>query len=196
MVPAGREKAARASTWPGLPGAGLVAILIAGCGGAGASGSHMSAAQRVCGQAGRAAARVLGHSPTVRIANRDRADIVCRLHSGRVSIRVEAQASSQPWMEYGTTQVHLIQAFGSGSVHTRSQLPVNVKGVGLQALWVPAQDELVTTNATESSAGNYLTVQLSHVGPGGLSARRLASEVGRAALRAAPSGPKPGAPPA
>jgi hypothetical protein len=171
-------------------------VLIAGCGGSSGFVSHVPPAQRVCGQAKRAATRVLGHAPSVRIVNHDPVDIVCQLRTGRLSIRVEAQASSQPWMEYDTTQVHLLQAFGTGSVHTRSQLPLNVTGVGLQALWVPAQDELVTTNATESSAGNYLTVQLSHVRKATLSARELASAVGRAALRAAPSGPKPGAPPA
>lgn len=171
-------------------------MLIVGCGGASGSVSHVPSAQRVCGQAQSAATRVLGHAPSVRIASHAPADIVCRLHSGRLRIRVEAQASSQPWVEYGTTQVHLIQAFGSGSVHNRSQLPVNVTGVGLQALWVPAQNELVTTNATESSAGNYLTVTVSHVARGAPSARQLASAVAHAALKVAPPGPKPGAPPA
>lgn len=136
---------------------------------------------------------MLGRPPSERIVSPDRVDIVCRLRSGRLTVRVEAQASTQPWVEYGTTQVHLVQAFGSGSVYKRAQLPRNVTGVGTQALWVPAQEELVTTNATESSAGSYLTVDVNH---GGRSAARLAVAVARAALAVAPSGPKPGAPPA
>lgn len=171
-------------------------MLIAGCGGSSGSASHVPPAQRVCGQAKRAATRVLGRAPSERIVNHDPVDIVCRLRSGRLSIRIEAQASSQPWMEYDTTQVHLLQAYGASSVHKRSELPVNVTGVGLQAIWVPAQGELVTTNATESTAGNYLTVNVSHAGHGAVSARQLASAVGHAVLRVAPAGPKPGAAPA
>jgi hypothetical protein len=167
------------------------AALVSGCGGA--AKPQGPPAPRVCGQAAKAAARVIGHAPSEKIVSPDRVDIVCRLRSGRLTIRVEAQASTQPWVEYGTTQVHLVQAFGSGSVHKRSQLPRNVTGVGSQAIWVPAQEELVTTNATsESSAGSYLTVDVNH---GGRSAQRLATQVARAALAMAPSGPKPGAAP-
>lgn len=148
----------------------------------------------MCGQSGQAAAKLLGHAPSERVVSGDRADIVCRLRRGRLKIRVEAQASTQPWVEYDTTQVHFVQAFSG--LHDRSELPVNVTGVGTQAIWVPGQGELVTTNASQSSAGSYLTVNVSHVAPGGPSARQLAAKVGAAALKVAPSGPKPGAPPA
>lgn len=175
-------------------GAGLCAVLIAACGGSGGSkAARLPPAQRVCQRAQRAAASTLGRPPTLHILSADQTDIICRLRSGRLTVRVEAQASAQPWVEWDTAQTHFAQAFGPGTVHVRAELPQNVTGVGTQAFWVPAEGILATTNASQSSAGSYLTVNVHH---GGRSAAKLAAQVGRAALAVAPSGPKPGAPPA
>ena len=101
-----------------------------------------------------------------------------------------AQASELAWTQYDTTSVHLTQAFGSGSVHVASQLPHPVPGLGGNALWVPAQKELIATNGSQSRGGSYVTVKVK----GHASGLAVATAVARATLRLAPRGSNPPAP--
>lgn len=168
-------------------------VAVAGCGSA-AAGRRGPIAQRVCSRAGRAVARAQP-ALTVRIVSSQTADIVCRMADAAVVLRLEAQATSRAWEEYDTTVVHLQQAFMGGSVHQQRYLPEDVGGVGLMAVWVPAQHELVTTNGTQSSGGSYLTVTVAGRGSRAPSGRRLAILAARAAIALAPRGPSPGPPP-
>jgi hypothetical protein len=143
-----------------------------------------------------AAARTVLHGASDRITDRDPVNIECVLYGSGVRVKVVAQASTQAWVEYDTTTVHLAQAFGSGTgVHVPSELPHNVTIPRAIASWVPAQQELVATNGTESTSGSYLTVTLTHEPPHWAPALWLARAVAAAALAVAPRGPKPGAPP-
>jgi len=152
-------------------------------------------AARVCAVARQAASRALLRAADLRIADPDPANIECLVKGEGITADVVAQASTQAWTQYDTTVVHLVQAFGSGPVHDASELPHDVGGVGLQAVWIPAQAELVTTNGTQSAAGSYLTVTITRKSRRGPSSLRLARVVARATLPAAPRGPSPGPPP-
>lgn len=122
--------------------------------------------------------RILDHDPT---------SIECLVSKGSLRIDTVAQASELAWTQYDTTQVHLIQAFGSGSVHVASQLPHPVPGLGGNALWIPAQKELVATNGSQSRGGSYVTVKLK----GTSSGLPVATAVARATLKLAPRGSNP-----
>lgn len=178
--------------------AGIVLCCAAavGCGGSGShsppAGPH--AAQRVCGRAGVAAHAVLGDRVLVHVANHDPANIECLLHGSGADVDLIAQASSRAWTQYDTTVVHFAQAFGSGSgVNKPGHLPQGVHLGTANASWVPAQQELVATNATESTGGSYLTVTVTHLATA--PALRLALAIAKAALATAPRGPNPGPPP-
>ena len=98
------------------------------------------------------------------------------------------------WTEYDTTYSHFAQAFGPSSVHSSSELPHPVPNLSGNAAWIPAQDELIATNGTQSSGGSYVTVKLSgarHIPPG-TSADELAGSIGKATLGSAPRGGSPG----
>ena len=112
------------------------------------------------------------------------------MSKGAVKVDIVAQASELAWTLYDTTQVHLIQAFGSGSVHVASQLPHQVPGLSGNALWVPAQNELIATNGSQSRGGSYVTVKVRAPGSG----LAVATAVARATLRLAPRGSNPPAP--
>lgn len=150
---------------------------------------------RVCDAAYEAGRAVLGAPVSGRIVQADPADIICRERGGELTLDVEAQASPRAWTQYDTTVVHLVQAFGTGSVHSAGHLPQNVSGVGQQAVWVPAQRELIATNGTQSVGGSYLTVTVSGPGASGRRGLRAARAVGRAVIAVAPRGPSPGPPP-
>jgi hypothetical protein len=145
---------------------------------------------RVCAVV-QAAARARLRGAKLRIADSDPFNIECLVSGQGITADVVAQASPQAWVEYDTTQVHQVQAFGSGAVHVASELPQNVRGVGPQAFWIPAQHELVTTNGTESVGGAYLTVTVTRHSPRGPSSLQLARLVAKATLPSAPRGPAP-----
>jgi hypothetical protein len=165
--------------------------VLVGCG----SSSHHAVkpsgppAQRVCAGQLRAAVGVIPGA-RVRILDHDPTNIECLVSKGAVSVDTVAQASELAWTLYDTTQVHLIQAFGSGSVHVASQLPHPVPGLGGNALWVPAQKELIATNGSQSRGGSYVTVKVK----GTSSGLPVATAVARATLQLAPRGSNPPAP--
>lgn len=181
--------------------AGVAAL--AGCGAS--ARRPLSPAARVCGRSLQAATAALRAPAHLRVISASPADIVCRVTGAGRRIEVEAQASTQAWVQYETEQVHYAQAYGPGSVHNRGEMPRNVTGVGDQAFWVPAERQLYTTNGSQSRAGSYLTVKIAARGrPGSRSGSRrrrgvsdllLAGAVARSALPAAPKGPNPGPPP-
>lgn len=138
---------------------------------------------------------MLGGGARARIIDRDPANIECRVSGPGVALELVAQASPRAWTSYDTTTVHLVQAFGSGSVHKPGRLPQGIHIRGAIASWVPAQQELVATNGTQFKGGSFLTVTLTREPKGWGSALRLAEEVATATLAVAPRGPDPGPPP-
>lgn len=191
------------AAWGGRRGVHLVAagllcgVAAAGCGGNGSAAStkHLSVAERVCERAQRAAGPLVGSAVSLRIASSDPTNIECVLVGPGVHVDAIAQASAVAWTEYDTATVHQAQAYGSGALNQRSELPQPAPGVGGNAAWIPAKQELIATNGTESRGGSYLTVVVtrrSHHAPSGLA---VATAVGRTMLASAPRGPNPGPPP-
>lgn len=97
-------------------------------------------------------------------------------------LAVEAQTSAQAWVEYDTEQSHFAQVFGPTNVHNQAEQPHYLAGVGSQAFWVPAQLELVSTNAQEGRVGTYVTVSVTHRRRGAAAARPVATVVAQAAM--------------
>ena len=128
------------------------------------------------------------------IADADPVNIECVLQGQGTRVDAIAQAATQAWTEYDTTVVHQVQAF-AGTAHGKGQIPQGVSIRGAQAVWIPAESELVATNGTESTAGSYVTVTISGRPPGGARKVALAQSVGAAVLAVAPRGSSPGPPP-
>ncbi|HZO77155.1 MAG TPA: hypothetical protein VFB39_03865 [Solirubrobacteraceae bacterium] len=171
---------------------------VAGCGGSGSAATthkHISAAARVCAGAKRAAHPLLGSGVHLRIASADPTNIECVLDGNGVHVDAIAQATAVAWTEYDTAAVHQAQAFGTGAVHQRSQQPHSVPGLGGNSTWIPAKEELIATNGTESRGGSYLTVTVTRHGSHAPSSVAVAAAVGRTMLASAPRGPNPGPPP-
>lgn len=171
---------------------------VAGCGGSGSAASthkHVSTATRVCAGAKRAAHPLLGSGVHLRIASSDPTNIECVLDGNGVHVDAIAQATAVAWTEYDTAAVHQAQAFGTGAVHQRSQQPHSVPGLGGNSTWIPAKQELIATNGTESRGGSYLTVTVTRHTPHAPSSVAVAAAVGRTMLASAPRGPNPGPPP-
>lgn len=159
-----------------LLGVVLCCSVLAGCGG--------STADRVCGRA-RAAAAVLVRDVEVRTAESSSGGLECVLRGEGTRVEVVVQTSAQAWTEYDTAVVHQVQAFGSGPVHVRAQLPQPVFGVGGAASWIPAQRELLATNASRPGAsGSYLEVTVTR--STAHAPRTLARAVARSVLAVAP----------
>jgi hypothetical protein len=162
--------------------------MLAACGGS----SHQRAtatgppAPRVCAGQLHAVAPLLPGA-RVRILDRDATNIECLVSSGRVKIDTIAQASELAWTQYDTDQAHFAQAFGPGSVHIASEMPHPVPGLVGNALWIPAEKELIATNGSQSRGGSYVKVKVK----GTSSARSLATTVARATLKLAPRGSNP-----
>jgi hypothetical protein len=159
-------------------------VLVAGCGSA--NRPREPPARRLCSKTQAAAASALRSHIRVRILSAQPSYIQCRLAGGGLVLAVEAQTSDQAWVEFDTEQSHYAQVFGPSSVHNKNEQPQNVTGVGPQAFWVPAQRELVTTNAQEGATGTYVTVSVTHHRRGAGSSLSVASAVARAALAASP----------
>jgi hypothetical protein len=130
----------------------------------------------------------------VRIADADPFNIECLIDARGIEVDAVAQATSRAWTEFDTTTVHQVQAFGSGAVHVPSQLPHPVPGLSGNVAWIPAKNELVATNGTQSRGGTYLTVTVTRRSPGGPSSLAVARAVTRALLASAPRGPNPAPP--
>jgi hypothetical protein len=126
----------------------------------------------------------------VQILDHDPTNIECLVSKGSLRIDTVAQASERAWTLYDTEQSHLAQVFGNGGVHNPAQQPHPVPGLSGNALWVPAQKELIATNASQSQGGSYVTVTLK----GTSSGLPVATAVARATLRIAPRGSNPPAP--
>ena len=161
-----------------------------------AATSHQAAvAARVCQSAGRAARPLLGDGTQVRIADADPANIECLTDAGGIQVDTVAQASAQAWTEFDTATVHQVQAYGSGAVHVPSQLPHPVPGMSGNVAWIPARQEVLATNGTQSRGGTYVTVTVTRRSPKGPSSLAVARAVMRAVLASAPRGPNPVPPP-
>jgi len=156
----------------------------------GSSGPKLPAATRVCRGDLTALRQSLGDG-TVRIASSDPADIRCRLSGGALAVEVEAQASPQAWTQFDTIASHAAQAFGPGSVHQASSLPIDLAGLGYSAIWIPSQSELYATNGTQSQGGSFVTVIVTGRRDQPFLVR-VAERVATATLTAAPRGPSPG----
>lgn len=150
----------------------------------------------MCHRAQHAAGTALGRPVTVAIADRDPANLECRLRAGGVRLDVVAQATADAWVEFDTTESHQAQVYGSG-VHQPDQIPVPIATSPAQAMWIPAQREVFATNASPTRGGSYVTVTVGgrrgRLGRLGRSPRRVAGAVALATVAAAPRGPKPGA---
>ena len=179
----------------------LCCATAAGCGGAtsGSKGSSPTTptsrppavAARVCQSAGQAARPLLGDGIHVRIADADPVNIECLIDARGIELDTVAQATSRAWTEFDTATVHQVQAFGSGSVHVPSELPHPVPGLSGNVAWIPAKNELLATNGTQSRGGTYVTVTVTRRSPGGPSSIAVARAVTLALLTSAPRGPNP-----
>jgi hypothetical protein len=129
-----------------------------------------------------------------RVADSDPANIECVLQSRALRVDAIAQAATQAWTEYDTTVVHQVQAF-AGTAHGKSQIPQDLTIRGAQAVWIPADSEVVATNGTQSTAGSYVTVTVAGRPPAGVPKAALARSVAAAVLAVAPRGSNPGPPP-
>lgn len=175
----------------------LCGVAPAGCGGSGsgASTKHLSVAERVCERAQRAVRPLLGNAVHLRIADSSPSDIECLLDGNGLNVDATAQASAVAWTEYDTATVHQAQAYGSGPLNQPSELPHPVPGLSGNAAWIPAKQELIATNGTESRGGSYLTVVVTRHSHHAASGLAVAAAVGRTMLASAPRGPNPGPPP-
>ena len=179
----------------------LCCAAAAGCGGAASSSKGPpstapasrppAVAARVCESAGQAARPLLGGGMHVRIADADPVNIECLIDGRGIEVDTVAQATSQAWTEFDTATVHQVQAFGTGAVHVPSQLPHPVPGLSGNVAWIPAKNELLATNGTQSGGGTYVTVTVTRRSPGGPSSLAVARAVTRALLASAPRGPNP-----
>jgi hypothetical protein len=172
--------------------------VVAGCGASGSGGSarrHISASARVCAGAQRAARPLLGSSVKLHIADSNPTDIECVLDGNAVHVDAIAQASAVAWTEYDTAAVHQAQAYGSGSLHDRSEQPHAVPGMAGNSTWIPAKGELIATNGTQSRGGSYLTVTVTRHAHHSPSSVTVAAAIARTMLASAPRGPNPGPPP-
>lgn len=151
--------------------------------------SHAAVAARVCQSAGQAARPLLGDGTRVRVADDDPANIECVLKAGGIGVNTDAQASSQAWTEWDTATTHQAQAYGPGAVYVPSQLPHPVPGLSGNVAWIPARNELMATNGTESVGGTYVTVTVTRHSSGGPPSLAVATAVTRALLASAPRGP-------
>jgi hypothetical protein len=176
--------------------------LVAGCGGGG-SASTASDAQakpasipgRVCGQAKTTAASVLAAPVTVRIADRDPANVECVLRGGGLRIDLVAEQSPQAYTQFNTTQAHQQQVYGPAApgVHNPGEIPQDASEGQMIAGWIPAESQLFATNGSPTTGGSYMTVTVTRGSKGDADRRKLARAVALATLAVAPRGSNPGA---
>jgi len=156
------------------------------CGGSSAPKGPI--ATRVC-QSGAKAMRSLVGPAKIRVADADPTNIECVLSGDGIRLDVVAQASPRAWTQYDTLVVHAAQAFVPGSA--KSNLPVDLPGLGFNAAWVAAKSQLLATNGTQSTGGSFLSIMVSgHART--KSGLEVAKRVATATLALAPRGPSPG----
>lgn len=169
----------------------LVGLALAACG-----SSHPAAkgppAVRVCTAGATAASRALGSRVIFSVTDKDPANIQCALSGSGVKLAITAQASSQAYYAWNVATTHFEQAFGAFG-HT--QHPQDVPGLGTVAQWFPAQQQLLTTNGTQSRGGTFITIAVTHWASPARSRVSVARAVAQRVLAIAPRGPNPGAPP-
>jgi hypothetical protein len=150
----------------------------------------------VCGSALDAARTLLGAHTAMRISDSDPANIECLVTGAGVHLDVNAQAAPRAWEQFDTVVVHQAQANENGTSKINPQLPVDLPPHGdAQAVWIPANSQLVATNGTQSSGGSYVTVNVTRRSKRGPASLKVAQAVGNATLAVAPRGPSPGPPP-
>ncbi len=159
-------------------------VIAAGCGGA--ARPPQPVADRVCEGAQRAAVTTLGHPVSARIAGRDPGNLRCTLLERRLAVAIVSQASPEAYTIFNTTSAHQSQVYGPG-VHEPGEIPVAVSVSGaVVALWIPAQREIVATDAMPSGHGAYVTVTVTGASADDRSALTLARAVARATFAAHP----------
>ncbi|MFL5823229.1 MAG: hypothetical protein ACJ764_07285 [Solirubrobacteraceae bacterium] len=178
-----------------LAGLALVCLLAVGCGGSSSGPPPVHSARQLCIHVRGTAARLLGGSVAARVTDPDLANIECVLSAPGIRIDVVAEASPRAWSQYDATVVHQSQAFGSTAAPKASDLPINLGGLGFNAAWIPQKQQLVATNATQSTGGSFVTVTITRSSRRGPSSERLAKAVATETLAVAPKGPSPGPPP-
>ena len=167
-------------------------MLAVGCG-SGSKSSTSSASQaqavapRVCAEARAATASRFGAALALRIANSDPTNIECVLHAHGVRVDVISQPSAVAYTEFDTTSSHYSQVFGNGGAHNSKDQPIPVDGIGVAAIWVAAQDQLVATSASPGHGGVYLTVTVAGGRDRQPARIALARAAALAALAATPS---------
>jgi hypothetical protein len=123
----------------------------------------------------------------MRIVNADPANIECHLSGDGLRVDVNAQASPRAWEQFDTVVSHAAQAPGKPT-----GLPLDQGGLSYNAAWIPAQNQLVATNGTQSAGGSYVTVTVAGARHDQASRLSLAKTLATATLAAAPRGPSPG----
>jgi hypothetical protein len=143
-------------------------------------------AQRVCDAARRAAAGALGAAVNARLARQDPADLSCVLRKAGVSAVLVVRQSPDAYSEFNTTSAHQSQVFGPG-VHQAGEIPqpMTVRGATV-AVWIPAEHEVVATDAQPGQGGVFLTASVSGRGVHHGSAMNLARAVAEATFAAHP----------
>ena len=151
------------------------------------------AAVRVCGSALNAARTLLGPHSTVRITDSKPANIECRITGAGIHLDVNAQAAPRAWEQFDTVAVHQAQANETGTAQNNPQLPIDLVPQGdAQAVWIPANSQLVGTNGTQSTGGSFVTVDVTRRSKRGPASIKVAQAVAYAVLAVAPRGPNPG----
>jgi hypothetical protein len=155
----------------------------AGCGGS--SRPSRPLAERVCDGAQSAAAR-LGQPLKARVLNPAAANLECVLRGPGLRVRILSQASGQAYTEFDTETSHQDQVFGPG-IHRPGQIPVQTTIPGaVVAVWIPAEREVVATDAQPLHGGAYVTVTVSGRALTGASALAVARAAARSTFAAHP----------
>ena len=139
----------------------LCCALAAGCGSSGPPPPRKPLAQRVCSGAHGAASALLRYPVVARILDPAAANLRCTLTGRRLRVALVSQASAQAYTEFDTETSHQSQVFGPGApgVHQPGQIPVGIQVRGaVVAVWIPAQKEVVATDAMPGQGGAYVTV--------------------------------------
>ena len=172
----------------------VVCLAAGGCGSS--APAKPLTAHQVCARLRARMAQLVPGQVTVRVADSDPGNMECVLSAHGVRLDVVADPSPRAFSQYDATVVHQSQAFGSLTGSSPRDLPINLAGLGFNASWVPAKQELIATNATQSTGGVFVTVTVTRkAGSPGPSNERLAMAVVRETLAVAPKAPNPGPPP-
>jgi hypothetical protein len=174
--------------WVGSTASTILAVGLAACGGG--SKPTKPVAYRICNGSAVAASRQLHQRVHARITARNPIDLHCVLTARRLKVKVVSQTTPSAYTSFNTVVSHQEQVYGPG-VHTPSQIPVNITVPGaVVAVWVRAQAEVISTSASPTKSGTYVTVTVGGQAPDarGARAKGLAITVARATFAAHPDG--------